>query len=120
MSGKTTSAIKVLSEKEISQKMAGFKANYSRRINQAKSSKERAALENAREEYLNSCMERIVAENKKQIQRRAGVLSWETRRANQSAGQAKVVKTVAKASSESKKSNRYSSSVKTTVVNKKK
>lgn len=116
MSGKTTDTIKVLSEKEISQKMAGFKANYSRRINQAKSSKERAALENAKEEYLNSCMERIIAENKKQIQRRAGVLSWKTRRANQSAGQVKIVNI----RTESKKSNKYSSSVNTRVVNKKK
>lgn len=124
MSEKKTNEIKVMSEKEINQRMAGFKASYSRRINQAKTTKERASLEKNKLQYLNECMQRLVAEKKKSIQRMAGVKSWETRRANQSANEVKASEThhVVKSEKEQEpvaKKSRYSSSVKVKVVNKK-
>lgn len=73
----------VLSEKEIKQKMAGYKSAYTKRINAAKTAKERKELEAGRDAYL-ACIENAMREEqKKMVQRRAGHLSWVTRRANQ-------------------------------------
>lgn len=72
----------VLTEKEIKQKMAGYKSAYTKMVKATKTAKARKALEDARETYLGAIESTILAENKKAIQRRAGHLSWETRRAN--------------------------------------
>lgn len=73
----------VLSEKEIKQKMAGYKSAYTKRINAAKTVKERKELEASRDAYL-ACIENSIREEqKKMVQRRAGHLSWVTRKANQ-------------------------------------
>lgn len=116
MSQKTVNAIKVLSEKEINQKMAGYKASYNRKVNQAKGA-ERTKLENGRENYLAECMKGIVEQNKKSVQRLAGFKSWETRRANQAAVEKKpeVKKKVVV-----KNPRKYSSTVGVRVVSKKK
>lgn len=74
--------IRVLNEKQIKQKLAGYKSAYTKRVNAAKTEKERKCLENGREAYLAERLHEIMEQNKKQVQRRAGVLSWETRRAN--------------------------------------
>lgn len=105
-------AMKVLTEKEIKLKMAGYKSCYTKKINAAKTAKEKKFLEKNRETWLQEIEQRIVAENKKMIQRRAGVLSWETRRKN--AQQSETV--VAKKSS--KKNRSYSSSKSVSVVKK--
>lgn len=95
----------VLSEKEIKQKLAGYKSAYTKRVKAAKTAKERKALEANRESFISAIEENMRNENKKMIQRRAGHLSWETRRANQT----KVVHTkdtTCKKSLSAKKSNK--------------
>ena len=74
--------IRVLNEKQIKQKLAGYKSAYTKKVNAAKTTKERKCLENGREAYVAERLHELMEQNKKQIQRRAGVLSWETRRAN--------------------------------------
>lgn len=74
--------ISVLTEEKIKQKLAGYKSHYTRKVNAAKTAKERKALESKRDEYIAERLAELNEQNKKQIQRRAGVLSWETRRAN--------------------------------------
>ena len=83
--------ITVLTEEKIKQKMAGYKSHYTRKVNAAKTRKERKSLETARESYLADRLAEIVEFNKKQIQRRAGFLAWETRRANNAKRMAKAV-----------------------------
>jgi hypothetical protein len=78
----------VLTEKQIVQKMAGYKSAYTKMVNAAKTTKERKALEANRDAYLSKIETEIRKENKKSIQRRAGHLSWITRKANQSANSA--------------------------------
>lgn len=79
---KKENEIKVLTETEIKQKLAGYKSHYTKKVNSAKTDKERKNLESKREEYLAERLAEIQKENRHQIMRRAGVLSWETRRAN--------------------------------------
>ena len=74
--------IRVLTKNQIKQKLAGYKSAYTKKVNAAKTTKERKCLENGREAYVAERLHEIMEQNKKQIQRRAGVLSWETRRAN--------------------------------------
>jgi hypothetical protein len=74
--------IHVLTEEQIKQKLAGYKSAYTKKVNAAKTTNERKALEDGRFSYLAERLHEIMEQNKKQIQRRAGVLSWETRRAN--------------------------------------
>jgi len=74
--------IRVLTDEQIKQKMAGYKSAYTKKMNAAKTTKERKALEDGRFSYLAERLHEIMEQNKKQIQRRAGVLSWETRRRN--------------------------------------
>ena len=74
--------IRVLTEKQIKQKLAGYKSAYTKKVNAAKTAKERKCLENDREVYVAERLHELMEQNKKQVQRRAGVLSWETRRAN--------------------------------------
>lgn len=81
----------VLTEKQIVQKMAGYKSAYTKLIKSAKTAKERKHLEDTREDYLGVIERAIRNENKKAIQRRAGHLSWITRRENQNS-----VKTIEK------------------------
>jgi len=73
----------VLTEKEIKQKLAGHKSAYTKRVSAAKTAKERKALEAGRDAFISAIECEIRAENKKMIQRRAGHLSWITRKANQ-------------------------------------
>jgi hypothetical protein len=94
----------VLSDKEIKQKMAGHKSAYTKRINAAKTSKERKELEAGRDAYL-ACIESAMRdEQKKMIQRRAGHLSWITRKANQEKVNAEAITTTCKKNKTSKKS----------------
>ena len=72
----------VLTEDKIKQKLAGYKSNYTKRINAARTAKERKELEAKRDAYIGERETALREENRKQIQRRAGHLSWETRRAN--------------------------------------
>jgi hypothetical protein len=73
--------VKVLTEKEITQKMAGYKANYNRKVNAA-TGNERKALEDARDEFIANRENAIRTENQHNKMVRAGYLAWETRRAN--------------------------------------
>ena len=94
----------VLSEKEIKQKMAGHKSAYTKRINAAKTAKERKELEAGRDAYL-ACIENAMREEqKKMVQRRAGHLSWITRKANQEKAVTKATTTSCKKNKSSKKS----------------
>lgn len=77
-----TKEITVLTEEKIQQKMAGYKSAYTKKINSAKTAQERKALLDARDEFLANRLSEIQKENKHQIMRRAGVMSWETRRQN--------------------------------------
>ena len=86
--------IRVLTEKQIKQKLAGYKSAYTKKVNAAKTTKERKCLENGREAYVAERLHEIMEQNKKQIQRRAGVLSWETRRANNAKRNVKQVEAV--------------------------
>ena len=72
----------VLTEDKIKQKLAGYKSNYTKRVNAARTAKERKELEAKRDAYIGERETALREENRKQIQRRAGHLSWETRRAN--------------------------------------
>ncbi len=74
--------IRVLTDEQIKQKLAGYKSHYTKKVKAAKTAKERKILENGREAYLAERLNEIMNENRKQIQRRAGVRSWESRRAN--------------------------------------
>ncbi len=47
--------VEVLSPEKIKQKLAGYLANYNRRINNSVNSKERKILEANREGYMQSC-----------------------------------------------------------------
>lgn len=85
--------IRVLTENQIKQKLAGYKSAYTKKVNAAKTAKERKCLENDREVYVAERLREIMEQNKKQIQRRAGVLSWETRRANSAKRNVKQVET---------------------------
>ena len=115
-SSKTTNEICVLSEEKINQKMAGYKAGYSRKVNQAKGA-ERAKLEKNRESYLAQCFDSIMNENKKAVRHLAAVKAWATRRGEVAAPAKSEVKpqSVRKCSAGKK----YSSSIKCNVVNKK-
>lgn len=85
--------IRVLTENQIKQKLAGYKSAYTKKVNAAKTTKERKCLENGREAYVAERLHEIMEQNKKQIQRRAGVLSWETRRANNAKRNVKQIET---------------------------
>lgn len=85
--------IRVLTEEQIKQKLAGYKSAYTKKVNAAKTTKERKCLENGREAYVAERLHEIMEQNKKQIQRRAGVLSWETRRANNANRDVKLTET---------------------------
>lgn len=74
----------VLSERKIQQKMAGYKSAYSKKIKAAVNSKERMKLMKERDSFLEAKEEDIRHQNRKAIQVRAGKLSWETRRKNES------------------------------------
>ena len=73
--------IKVLTEKEITQKMAGFKANYNRRLNKA-TGDERKSMVAARDQYFANKEKTLREENQHNKMVRAGYLAWETRRSN--------------------------------------
>lgn len=93
----------VLTEKEIKQKLAGYKSAYTKKVNAATSKKERKALEEGRDSYIALIESTIREENKKMIQRRAGHLSWLTRKANQEKSSACHTTTHACKSSKSSK-----------------
>lgn len=76
--------VEVLSERKIQQKMAGYKSAYSKKIKAAVNSKERMKLMKERDSFLEEKEEDIRYQNRKAIQIRAGKLSWETRRKNES------------------------------------
>ena len=73
----------VFTEKQIVQKMAGYKSAYTKLVKSAKTAKERELLELERQGYLDAIEHSIRTANKKAIQRRAGHLSWITRKSNQ-------------------------------------
>ena len=73
----------VLTEKQIVQKLAGYKSAYTKQVKAAKTARERKMLEAKREEFIGCIEHAIRNENRKAIQRRAGHLSWVTRRNNQ-------------------------------------
>lgn len=73
----------VLSNEQIKRKMAGYKSVYQRWINHAENKAERKKLCDKMESWLKEKYDGIMSENKKAIQRRAGHLSWETRRMNE-------------------------------------
>lgn len=92
----------VLNEKEIKQKMAGYKSAYTKRVKAAKTAKERKELESGRDAFI-ACIEKAIRdEQKKMIQRRAGHLSWITRKSNQE-------KTVSTKTNKTTKNSRKSS-----------
>lgn len=105
----------VLTEKEIKQKLAGYKSAYTKRVDAAKTAKERKALEAGREAFIAHIEEGIRSENKKMIQRRAGHLSWITRKANQEKKETCVCKKTS-----TKKSTKKSCSCSVKVSNHKK
>lgn len=78
---KKTEEVTVLSEKEIRQKLAGYKANYNRELNKA-TGNERKSKEDARDQFFANIEKKIREENQHNKMVRAGHLSWETRRAN--------------------------------------
>lgn len=73
----------VFTEKQIVQKMAGYKSAYTKLVKSAKTAKERELLELERQSYLDAIEHTIRTANKKAIKRRAGHLSWITRKSNQ-------------------------------------
>ncbi len=74
--------ITVLTPEKIKQKVAGFKANYTRLINSTKNDDVRKTLEDEREAKINGFREKLEKENRHNRQVRAGIMSWETRREN--------------------------------------
>ena len=72
----------VLTEKQINQKMAGHKSNYTKKVQSAKTAKERKSLESKRDAYLAERLAEIMKENRHRIMVRAGYRAWDTRRAN--------------------------------------
>lgn len=115
-------AFPVLSEDQIKHKMAGYKSAYQRRINQTKSNSEKKKLCDGMELWLKEKYDAIMAENKKAVQRRAGHLSWETRRMNEKSDEmhgvqktGKLLKNVMPQSNERR--NRYSSEINVSVRN---
>lgn len=82
MANEKKNEVVVLTSRQMQQKLAGYKSNYTKRVKSAKTEKERKALENGREAYVERMKKMLDEQNRKQIQRRAGFLSWKTRRAN--------------------------------------
>lgn len=82
MANEKKNEVVVLTSRQMQQRLAGYKSNYTKRVKSAKTEKERKALENGREAYVERMKKMLDEQNRKQIQRRAGFLSWKTRRAN--------------------------------------
>ena len=105
----------VLSSEKIKQKLAGYLANYNRRLNKA-AGKEKRELEASRQEFMDERKAEILEQNRKAVQRRAGYLSWETRKKNL------MNQTVENIKEETKKTKcdgkkRYGSSITVCVLN---
>ena len=72
----------VMSEQQIKQRMAGYKASCKRRINAAKTTDEKRRLEAEMEKYVAEKHHEMLEQNRKARQRLAGYRAWETRRRN--------------------------------------
>ena len=95
----------VMSEQQIKQKMAGYKASCKRRINAAKTTDEKRRLEAEMEKYVAEKQQEMLEQNRKARQRLAGYRAWETRRNNlKAANEARQVKDSARKESAKKSS----------------
>lgn len=106
----------VLSPEKIKQKLAGYLANYNRKVNSA-SAKEKKALEESRGDFMKEREKEIFEANRKAVQRRAGYLSWETRKKNLAEKKNEVECTCVKKSRSENPKKRYGSSMSVCVLN---
>ena len=122
-SKKTEAKRMVYTEQQIKWKMAGFLANYNRRINRCQNTEERDTLIANRAAFMEACRKRIMHENRKAIQSRAGRLAWETRRSNKANSPVKRTDTSnGKASSRRgvvRKAEKYSNVIRSRVQSRK-